>query len=249
MKRSWAIVFILSINLALVFFFWQNQAVQANQNGPIPQDAIRLRILANSDSPADQVVKRQVRDAVNQNITQWVQNLKSSSEAEQVIQQHLPELRQVVSQTLKRVHADPSFRIKIGQADFPTKMYGTYVYPAGRYHALVITLGSGQGANWWCVLFPPLCFLDFSNSEAVSPEAQKPVAQTASPTNVSAATEKNASTQVTNSENQARQMEKQQNQQQDSALPQAQKKSGDSDSVQVRFFVADLFTKLFHILN
>lgn len=241
MKRSWAIVFILSINLALVFFFWQNQAVQANQKGPIPQDAIRLRILANSDSPADQVVKRQVRDAVNQNITQWVQNLKSSSEAEQVIRQHLPELRQVVSQTLKKVHADPSFRIKIGQADFPTKMYGTYVYPAGRYHALVITLGSGQGANWWCVLFPPLCFLDFSNSEAVRPEAQKPVVQTASTANVS--------TQVTNSEKQARQLEKQQDQQQDSALPQAQKKSADSDSVHVRFFVADLFTKLFHILN
>ncbi|WKB35588.1 stage II sporulation protein R [Terrilactibacillus sp. S3-3] len=60
-----------------------------------------------------------------------------------------------------------SFTVKLGEADFPTKMYGGYVYPAGKYQALVITLGSGQGANWWCVLFPPLCFLDFEHGDAV----------------------------------------------------------------------------------
>lgn len=167
MKKSLFVLILLSISLASVFFFWQSGPSQAAGQGPIPEDAIRLRILANSDSPADQTVKRQVRDAVNSNITGWVRDLKSSGRAEEVIRAHMPELQQIVKRTLRKVHAGESFKMKLGQADFPTKMYGNYVYPAGEYNALVISLGDGKGANWWCVLFPPLCFLDFSNSEAV----------------------------------------------------------------------------------
>jgi stage II sporulation protein R len=176
-KKVLAILLILSMNL-VIFLFWQSSTTKADEKGPIPQDAIRLRILANSDTPADQTVKRQVRDAVNSNITGWVAHLKTSGEAEKVIRDHMPELRQTVAQTLRRLHADSTFNIKLGRADFPTKMYGTYVYPAGKYQALVISLGDGKGANWWCVLFPPLCFLDFSNSEAVRPDpgAQPPSA-------------------------------------------------------------------------
>lgn len=167
MKKSLSVLILLSISLASVFFFWQNGPSQATGQGPIPQDAIRLRILANSDTPADQTVKRQVRDAVNSDITGWVRNLKSPGQAETVIRSHMAELREIVKQTLRKVHASEAFDMKLGQADFPTKMYGNYVYPAGKYQALVISLGAGKGANWWCVLFPPLCFLDFSNSEAV----------------------------------------------------------------------------------
>ncbi len=167
MKKSLSAFILLSITLASVFFFWQNGPFQAAGQGPIPQDAIRLRILANSDTPADQAVKRQVRDAVNSNITGWVRDLKSEKQADTVIRSHMPELRQIVRQTLRKVHASETFNIKLGEADFPTKMYGNYVYPAGKYKALVLSLGDGKGANWWCVLFPPLCFLDFSNSEAV----------------------------------------------------------------------------------
>lgn len=245
MKRAWVIVFILSINLVLIFFFWQQQNGHANQSGPIPQDAIRLRILANSDSPADQAVKVQIRDAVNQNITKWVTDLKQSTQAELVIRQHLPELRQIVAQTLKKVHSDQSFHVRLGKADFPTKLYGNYVYPAGSYHALVITLGSGQGANWWCVLFPPLCFLDFSNSEAVRPEAQQStVAESTSPRS-------HNDQQVETSEKKARTIENQQIQQNDQSLPQAQAAGSRSasDTVQVRSLAADIITKLFHFLN
>ena len=58
--------------------------------------------------------------------------------------------------------------VKFGKVQFPTKLYGQFLYPAGEYQAILITLGSGEGANWWCVLYPPLCFLDFSNGVAVS---------------------------------------------------------------------------------
>ncbi|MFT8319238.1 MAG: stage II sporulation protein R [Sporolactobacillus sp.] len=272
MKRSGALFLILTINLALLFFFWQGQSTKADVKGPIPQNAIRLRILANSDSPVDQTVKRQVRDAVNQNITQWVQNLKSRDQAEKAIRAHMPELQTIVRQTLKSAHADQRFHIKLGKADFPTKMYGTYVYPAGNYHALVITLGDGKGANWWCVLFPPLCFLDFSNSEAVSAPQTAKVSTTSvgaagisqeqtqrkpADQNVRRSEKSQAeagdndqnSVQTQQSEKKARAAEKQAVQQHGSDLPQAESSSSSTpqqgaEKVKIHFFVADLFSKL-----
>lgn len=68
---------------------------------------------------------------------------------------------------MKEKGAHQSVSVQFNKISFPTKLYGNMVYPAGKYEAILITLGNGEGANWWCVLFPPLCFLDFSNGEAV----------------------------------------------------------------------------------
>ena len=62
-------------------------------------------------------------------------------------------------------------RVDFGQVPFPTKLYGNQVYPAGNYEALRITIGKGEGENWWCVLFPPLCFIDMSNGDAIQDES------------------------------------------------------------------------------
>ncbi|MCO7176309.1 stage II sporulation protein R [Sporolactobacillus kofuensis] len=227
MKKPLILMILLTINLALVFFFWQYSTTKADQKGPIPQDAIRLRILANSDSPADQVVKRQVRDAVNADITRWVQNLKTADQAKRVIRSHLPEIRQTVKQTLRRARADSTYKVKLGKANFPTKMYGNYVYPAGEYNALVITLGDGRGANWWCVLFPPLCFLDFSNSEAVAnPKADVNNAK--------------AEQRIEQSNVQTEQDTRSTNQ----AVPQSS--AGRSEKVEVHSFVGDFILKVWH---
>jgi stage II sporulation protein R len=229
-KKSFVFMLLLSINLVLVFFFWQYSTTKADQKGPIPQNAIRLRILANSDSPADQVVKRQVRDAVNADITKWVQDLKTTDQAKKVIRAHMPELERTVEQTLKRAHADSTYKIKLGQADFPTKMYGTFVYPAGKYDALVVALGDGRGANWWCVLFPPLCFLDFSNSEAVAnPKAQ-----------VQEKVNDQKETQPVNTSKQV----KQQPQQNETTA--TEPSSQPVDKVEVHSFVVDFFTRAWH---
>ncbi|MGX1901329.1 stage II sporulation protein R [Thermolongibacillus altinsuensis] len=143
------------------------QQTEAQTDVVIPKEAVRLRILANSDAPADQALKRAVRDAVNAQITTWVKDLTSFAEAREVIQKHLPEIKQTVEQVLQQHESDQSYQVKFDHVSFPTKIYGNYVYPAGEYEAVLITLGEGKGANWWCVLFPPLCFLDFSNGEAV----------------------------------------------------------------------------------
>jgi len=172
MKQKIILSTLLSLFILMIFMeVTQNLSKAENHADKIPEDAIRLRILANSNSASDQAVKRKIRDAVNANVEQWVGELRSVDQAKRVIRSHLDDLRAIVAQELKAMGINEPFTVKLGKADFPTKMYGGYVYPAGKYEALVITLGEGKGANWWCVLFPPLCFLDFDNGDAVKPDA------------------------------------------------------------------------------
>jgi stage II sporulation protein R len=168
------------ISYILLLFFGVNiglaeQIPQTSSLQPvvIPDEAIRLRILANSDSPEDQQLKRKVRDAVNAEITKWVKDLKSIEEARNVIQSHLKEIEQIAKEVTIKENKKQSVKVEFGKVQFPTKFYGQYLYPAGEYEAILITLGEGNGANWWCVLFPPLCFLDFSNSDAVGASKDK----------------------------------------------------------------------------
>lgn len=144
--------------------------MKADAKGPsvIPKEAVRLRILANSDSNKDQALKRKVRDEVKAQIDGWVADLTSFEEARKVIQSHIPEIEKTVANTLKQEGSKDSFQVKFSKnVKFPTKVYGNFIYPAGEYEAVLITIGEGEGANWWCVLFPPMCFLDFSSGTAV----------------------------------------------------------------------------------
>ncbi|NSL52099.1 stage II sporulation protein R [Calidifontibacillus erzurumensis] len=167
-KRNQAIIFIILLligaNLIQVF----DRAI-AEANGPvvIPDEAIRLRILANSNSDEDQALKRKVRDAVNAEITTWVEDLTSIEAARALIESRVDEIEEIAYEVLAEEGSNQTVQVEFGQVNFPTKIYGNYIYPAGQYEAILITLGEGEGANWWCVLFPPLCFLDFSNGDAV----------------------------------------------------------------------------------
>lgn len=166
MNKYVMMVYIAMVMIGAIVTIY-GQQTEAQGDVVIPNEAVRLRILANSDSPDDQALKRAVRDAVNEQITAWVSDLTSFEEAKQVIAQHVPEIEQTVARVLQEKKSDQSYKVTFGRVSFPTKIYGSYVYPAGEYDAVLITLGKGEGANWWCVLFPPLCFLDFSTGEAV----------------------------------------------------------------------------------
>ncbi len=163
-----AYIVILSLAAVMSFYFPEKESSAAENIQVIPEEAIRLRILANSDSKKDQEVKRAVRDAVNDQINEWVENLTSIEKARHVISSRLPELEKIAKDELAKHNLHYSVDINFGDVQFPTKLYGQYLYPAGTYEAVLITLGEGKGANWWCVLFPPLCFLDYSNSAAIS---------------------------------------------------------------------------------
>lgn len=168
MKRQAMILFMMILIVLLVNVKFQMVSANAASGGKeIPDNAIRLRILANSNEKQDQMVKRSIRDAVNEQVGTWVDDLTSMKKARHVIKEHLPTIRQTVAQKLESLQINQSFDVTFGDVKFPTKIYGNNVYPAGTYEALLITLGDGEGANWWCVLFPPLCFLDFDNGDAV----------------------------------------------------------------------------------
>lgn len=162
----WSYLIILSLGTILNLYMPKTEAV-AKDSIVIPAEAIRLRILANSDSAQDQEIKRKVRDAVNAQITLWVQDLTSLDKAKTVITSKLPEVQVIAEKVVAEQGSTQSVNVEFGKVQFPTKLYGEFLYPAGEYQAILITLGEGTGANWWCVLYPPLCFLDFSNGVAV----------------------------------------------------------------------------------
>ncbi|WP_221567313.1 stage II sporulation protein R [Alkalihalobacillus sp. TS-13] len=171
MKRKSIVIILLSLILLVVFYETQIKVANASFNNVpeqvIPDESIRLRILANSDSQADQELKRTIRDRVNEEITNWVFGIDSIDEARKIIKSELPSITQIVQQALSNKGIDETFSVKFGTVPFPTKLYGDLVYPAGDYEAVLISIGEATGANWWCVLFPPLCFLDFDNGDAV----------------------------------------------------------------------------------
>lgn len=184
MKKYAIIYFILLIIGANAQLIYTHNQVQADQPAVIPDEAIRLRILANSDGEKDQYVKRLIRDRVNEQITEWVKDLTSVTVARKTIKENLPALETIAKEVLKEEGVNESVHVKFGKVEFPTKLYGQFLYPAGEYEAVLITLGKGEGANWWCVLFPPLCFLDFSNGEAVKapePSEEEPKAEKEKP--------------------------------------------------------------------
>lgn len=165
MKRFFFILFGLTIAL----MSWEGQITSANirNNGPIPQESIRLRILANSDSVQDQWLKREVRDAIIAEMNKWIKEIHTYDQARLLVADHMSEIQKVVDKTIAdRGYSYPA-EVYFGRVEFPTKQYGSYVYPAGDYEALRVRIGKAEGQNWWCVLFPPLCFIDLSNGDGM----------------------------------------------------------------------------------
>ncbi|ASA24545.1 stage II sporulation protein R [Paenibacillus donghaensis] len=166
----------------IIVMAWEGQRSDAAvASSSIPRESIRLRILANSDGAQDQLVKRQIRDSIVEQMNQWVGGLEDPQSLEQarsLIRSHLPELNQLVASELAARGIDYDYTVELGVVPFPTKMYGGTVYPAGEYEAVRVTLGEGKGQNWWCVLFPPLCFIDAGSGDAAAaPAADKKVEQ------------------------------------------------------------------------
>src|SRR5699024_8940066 len=124
----------------------------------IPDEAIRLRILANSDSAEDQQIKHLIRDEVNKEISSWVQHINDINVARELIETNISKVEETVARVLSEQGSAHTVDVRYGSnITFPVKLYDNFLYPAGEYEAVLITLGSGEGSNWWCVLFPPLC--------------------------------------------------------------------------------------------
>ena len=118
---------------------------------------IRLHVVANSDSEEDQALKLQVRDAVVEKLQNVMQNIPSAQEAKAYLEAHLPELEEFVNAVICELGFSDTAKVSVCREAFDTRDYDTFSLPAGSYEALRITIGAGQGKNWWCVVFPSLC--------------------------------------------------------------------------------------------
>lgn len=118
---------------------------------------LRLHVVANSDSDADQALKLEVRDAVLDCAAGYLENVSDVRAAEQVLGAHLAELAGAGQAVVREKGYDYAVRASLGTSHFPTKTYDGFALPAGDYRALRVTIGAGEGRNWWCVVFPTLC--------------------------------------------------------------------------------------------
>ena len=118
---------------------------------------LRLHVVANSDSDADQALKLEVRDAVLDCAAGYLENVSDVRAAEQVLGAHLAELAGAGQAVVMEKGYDYAVRASLGTSHFPTKTYDGFALPAGDYRALRVTIGAGEGRNWWCVVFPTLC--------------------------------------------------------------------------------------------
>lgn len=152
MKRAFGLVFLL------VFFFslWTAGMDEAAASG-LPDKLLRLRVIAESDESADQADKLLVRDAVLAALELRIADCASLEEARAAALEALPQLAEAAGKALEEAGRPRSLTLRLGAEDCPLRAYETFTLPAGNYETLTVTLGAGEGHNWWCVVFPPLC--------------------------------------------------------------------------------------------
>lgn len=170
MKKNLKMVIILSF---LLFFYCSVCAISYAQNisTNIANSVFRLHVLANSDSQEDQDLKYMVRNRLLDYMNSICTNCQSKEEAISIVEKNKDTFEQIAIDTIQEQGYSYSVKINIGNFEFPTKNYGDISLPAGYYDALRVEIGEAKGQNWWCVMFPPLCFVDISSG--VVPDESK----------------------------------------------------------------------------
>ncbi|MBE6581421.1 MAG: stage II sporulation protein R [Ruminococcaceae bacterium] len=136
----------------------------------IYDSVIRLHVLANSNREEDQHLKLLVRDEVLATTKTLLKDTKTRDEAAAVLRENLGAIRTVAQHTLQKQGCDDTVSVSLGQEEYPTREYEQLAFPAGKYLSLRVMIGEAEGANWWCVLFPPLC-LSAATTKAQAEEA------------------------------------------------------------------------------
>ena len=154
-------ILLILILLSLFIFISAFSYVKA-VSSDIANSVFRLHVIANSDTQEDQTLKYQVRDAIISYINSEASSASSKEEVIQIAKDRSEEITQIAKSVIQEKGFDYDVNVKIGNFYFPTKTYGDISFPAGDYDALRVEIGKASGQNWWCVMFPPLCFVDVS---------------------------------------------------------------------------------------
>lgn len=170
MKKKLNFILILTILIFLyivLLSFNYSQAISYN----LSDSVFRLHIIANSDSSADQELKLKVRDNIIKYMNTLTASSSNKSEVISIASNHLNSFKKIALNTIKENGYNYDVNVEIGNFYFPTKTYGDISFPSGNYDALKIEIGEAIGKNWWCVLFPPLCFVN--SSTGIIPDDSK----------------------------------------------------------------------------
>lgn len=176
-------LFISAFSLLLtgIHFFCSNPTPESNihrmKENPeqiqknVAKNIIRLHVIANSDTEADQQLKLKIRDEIINSLQDALQNVESITDAKEIILACQTQIEETAYRTLMQQGSSYSVKVSLGSRYFPVKQYGDLFFPAGKYQALCVEIGEAEGRNWWCVLFPSLCFVD--ETTATVPDTSK----------------------------------------------------------------------------
>ncbi len=152
MRKFWKTVSIFAVVAAVLYM---SSVIRDKRQ--LSEDILRLHVVANSDSAEDQAVKLKVRDAVLKTLEDVTAAAHNKDEAETLLKSKLEELESTANAVLDAEGVKDRASVTLTAEEFPTRIYDTFTLPAGIYDSLRITIGSGEGHNWWCVVFPSLC--------------------------------------------------------------------------------------------
>lgn len=162
-KRLFFYYFFILIFLFFTFIFNLAKSYADTVFGNISNNFIRLHVVANSDSTEDQIVKYEVRDAILNYIEPHLKNANSKEDALRILNDNIDQIYKVSNDVLLEKNLTYPLNISIGQFNFPTKDYSDFILPEGMYDALKVDIGTANGQNWWCVMFPSICIVDTEN--------------------------------------------------------------------------------------
>lgn len=152
MRKLWKRVVFVAVVVAM---FWTGTLLADRQR--LNQELIRLHVVANSDAAEDQQIKLRVRDAIVESLRQGMVEVLDVEQAKDYLRQQLPQLETLANRVLREAGFSETAVVSLNTEAFPTRDYDTFSLPAGVYEALRVTIGEGEGRNWWCVVFPEFC--------------------------------------------------------------------------------------------
>ena len=155
------------LTLIFILFSYYLISIGIEENIKIPDNAIRIRVLANSNSDYDQQMKVEVKQDIQDYMYNLLSDVENAEEASGIIYNNLEQIDKEVGNYLQTLDYAVPYKVNFGLNYFPEKKYKGVIYEEGYYESLLITLGKGEGDNWWCVLFPPLCLIEAEESTEV----------------------------------------------------------------------------------
>lgn len=159
-KRNLALLAALVMGLAGAAWAWRVTEQERQVQREIAGQVIRFHVLANSDRRADQEIKNQVKERLLYSMEELLAYADDLEETRACLTSALPQLQEEAQETVREAGSGDIVTVELTTAEFPVKTYGDYTFPAGTYETLQVEIGNGLGHNWWCLIYPSLCFED-----------------------------------------------------------------------------------------